>query len=593
MATKKNSSQSSNIDKTKIQKKSMDKNIKKSDDKVSIKKTKSIKTNSTSKIKEVSPVNSVKNKEIKTNDIVKKEKPKSSNTLKKRKSKKSFNFLHIVIAVILSFVIVGGGYLLYENVIRPTYSIQFVEAEGVEYGDYSSLTVKSGQSFSFSITVSESLIYYPQFNGVTVNGQKLEATDGVYKIDKVFSDLVIVANGYGTAGLTFDGTKLIIGKNQEKVVIPYGVTRVMPGAFSAFSSLVEVCIPSSVLELGESTFNECSHLATINISNNTMVNSQCFSGTAWLNSQPNGVVYIGGAVYTYMGTMSNGTIIEINPGTKFISPNAFAGKTGLAGITLPSSIEKIGSLSFYSCTSLANIYYTGNSLKSIGGSAFDDTLWLYNQPDGMVYFGNWLYKYKHTGEFESSFTANVKADTIGIADNAFYCVPLTAISLPNGLKYIGKESFKQCYILLNITFPETIISIGEYAFMASGISEAILPNGIQYVGDYAFMYCSGLLNVTIPESLTEFNSYLFADCINLKDIKIYSQLKNINNYVFYECGLLESITFYTNAVPKIALNTFLSASTTFNIYVPEDNVDTFKSAEGWNVFSSNVYALTE
>ncbi|MDD2445684.1 MAG: hypothetical protein PHX09_02620 [Clostridia bacterium] len=44
--------------------------------------------------------------------------------------------------------------------------------------------------------------------------------------------------------------------------------------------------------------------------------------------------------------MSNGTIIEIAPGTKYISPKAFERKSAIVGVTLPNSIEKLATCLF-------------------------------------------------------------------------------------------------------------------------------------------------------------------------------------------------------------------------------------------------------
>ncbi|MDD2445686.1 MAG: hypothetical protein PHX09_02630 [Clostridia bacterium] len=157
-----------------------------SSDKADIEKTKDAKkanaTDSKANKKRVentsSVSNSIKKKDVKNIPTVNKKesikKSKSSKIAKKtNKNKKGFNFFHIFALIIFSGIL-GGSYILYNNVLRPQYTIQFVDAEGIEYGDYPSITVKSGDSFTFTVTVNEGLSYYPQFNGITANGKKLE-----------------------------------------------------------------------------------------------------------------------------------------------------------------------------------------------------------------------------------------------------------------------------------------------------------------------------------------------------------------------------------------------------------------------------------
>ncbi|MDD2227692.1 MAG: leucine-rich repeat domain-containing protein [Clostridia bacterium] len=523
-------------------------------------------------------------KNIYSENKPKKDSPKKINSKNK---KNKFNLLHIFIAVIILSIILGGAYSLYNFVFREKHTIQLIDVAGVEYGDYTSLTILNGDSFTFTVSVDEDLISYPQFNGVTANGEKLIETDGVYKIENISSDMIIVANGYGTAGFTFENTTLKNGINKAKAVIPYGITHISPGSFISFTSLTEVFIPSSVIKLDSYAFKDCTNLINIDISNNTMVDLDSFSGTAWLNSQPDGVVYAGGSAYSYKGTMINGTTIQIKQDTKSISPSAFKGITSLAGIILPNSVEKIGSLAFYQCSNLANISI-GSSIKSIGANAFDDTKWYNNQPNGLIYIENWLYKYK--GEIDSLFQASIKATTIGIADSAFYNVyTLTNITIPNGLKYIGIDSFRTCVNLESIVFPETLISIEEYAFSSSGISgEVTLPKSIKYLGSSAFFGCPNLLNVTILEGLTELNSYVFSECSKVEVFNIYADLESIASYAFFPCEA--TINFYSNSIPKLAPNVFYSLPN-LKIFVPEKNVDLFKSADGWNAYSSKIFAL--
>jgi len=118
-------------------------------------------------------------------------------------------------------------------------------------------------------------------------------------------------------------------------------------------------------------FANCKSLADITIpASVTSIGSRAFTGTAWENSQPNGLVYAGKVLYSYFGTMPENTVINnIREDTKAIAEFAFAGCIGLTSITIPASVTSIGHSAFYMCSSLTSIAIPAN-VTSIGQAAF-------------------------------------------------------------------------------------------------------------------------------------------------------------------------------------------------------------------------------
>jgi hypothetical protein len=103
---------------------------------------------------------------------------------------------------------------------------------------------------------------------------------------------------------------------------------------------------------------------------------------------------------------------------------------------------------FLNCTNLTDVTFAGD-VEYIGPYTFDGTPWLENQPDGEVYIGKLLYKYK--GEMPSNTSVVVKEGTEYICQSAFDCCEeLTSITLPSSLVQIHDYAFNGCNNLKEI-----------------------------------------------------------------------------------------------------------------------------------------------
>ena len=206
---------------------------------------------------------------------------------------------------------------------------------------------------------------------------------GTAWLNKQPDDVVYLGNWLirykGTKGEIIEvkeGTKGIAGaafykhKGITKITIPEGVTSIGDYAFYECSKLTNISIPEGVTSIGDYAFEGCSRLRTINIPESvTSIGDNAFDGTAWLNHQPDGVVYLGNWLITYKGTMPECSSIEIKEGTKGIIGYAFSDCSNLTNITIPESVTSIGNSSFKGCSSLTNITIP-ESVTSIGSSAF-------------------------------------------------------------------------------------------------------------------------------------------------------------------------------------------------------------------------------
>ena len=79
----------------------------------------------------------------------------------------------------------------------------------------------------------------------------------------------------------------------------------------------------------------------------------------------------------------------------------------------------------------------------------------------------------------------------------------TDIVLPNTVRSIGADAFRNYYELKNVTIPNTVTNIGESAFMnCEGLRKVSVPDSVAVIDDSAFFGCTGLVEVVIGKGLT-------------------------------------------------------------------------------------------
>ena len=203
----------------------------------------------------------------------------------------------------------------------------------------------SDNSYTGAIVIPETVTYGGKTYSVTsIGSSAFSYCSGLTSV--TIPNSVTSINFYafgGCSGLT-------------SVTIPNNVTSINSRAFSYCSGLTSVTIPSSVTSIGYEAFYYCSGLKSVTIPNSvTSIGSDAFSGTAWYNNKPDGLVYAGNVAYKYKGTMPANTSITFKEGTVGIASNAFSGCSGLTSVTIGNSVTSIGECAFYGCSAVTQM----------------------------------------------------------------------------------------------------------------------------------------------------------------------------------------------------------------------------------------------
>lgn len=246
--------------------------------------------------------------------------------------------------------------------------------------------------------------------------------------------------------------------------------RILTGGFNSCTGLTKVNLPDSLLSI-EGAFSGCTNLTTVTGGKNvrylasgfsacpklksfgsigenlSVLEHNSFKGTAWYNSQKDGVVYFKNFAYCYKGTMPKNTQLTFKEGTKAIVGGFIFGDLELTPrevanfvppvltkVVIPKSCQYIGYYAFYGCESLKNITLNGGEL--VERDAF--------QNNGCE-------------------TITLPSTMRVIDDESFTGKNLKTVNLNDGLQYIGEGAFFSMGNIKNMTVPASVTHIGEQA----------------------------------------------------------------------------------------------------------------------------------
>lgn len=239
---------------------------------------------------------------------------------------------------------------------------------------------------------------------------------------------------------------------------------------------------------------------------------------------------------------------------------------------LPSGTTSIGNYAFYKCYDL-KLTELPNSITSIGQYAFYECkkLALTKLPSGITSIGNYAFS-----TCSNLALTELPSNLTSIGDYGFYLnSELKLTSLPESLTSIGKQAFHTCRELALTKLPSNLTSIGEYAFYANfGMKIKEVPSGVTRIESSIFRSCTNLTTLDFKGNITYIGSYAFDGSQNLATV-VFSNVTSVPTL---------SNTNAFSSTPIVSGKGY--------IYVPNDLVDSFKTASNWSTYANQIRPLS-
>lgn len=371
------------------------------------------------------------------------------------------------------------------------------------------------------------------------------------------------------------------GKRTSAISITGGVVEMPDGLFKNCSMVKEVVVPSSLLRIGNNTFEGCTSLVNFTMVNTPKlqtIGDYAFSGcTALVNVRirSSSTDADGNTTYSYGNRRLPNSVISIGS----YAFNNTAMSSIQIGTSTSSLCTEIGNAAFHNCNKLFSVKIFNrncgiyNETKTISDKAI------------IIYYPNGTYtggksEYVSIEQYLKNFSSKTGIDVslssaakgtwgtkgswnISFDANGIGTLTLTASAneaipnYPDGTAPWYK--YRDVIDVVNANNGK-ITGIGDYAFYDfENLTKVTLPSSVTTIGNYAFAECFSLTNIiasstanTIGNTVTEIGDYAFKNCGEIHILKLgtstSSKMTSIGKGAFEGCSNITNLYFYSKTV---------------------------------------------
>ncbi len=323
--------------------------------------------------------------------------------------------------------------------------------------------------------------------------------------------------------------------------LPKTVKYIGKNSFSG-SFIISVNLPESVNFVGTEAFSLCMDLKRVKLSPNMQeVPALCFTGDLELSEViiPEGITKIGEGAFVMCSKLS---WLEVPDGVKIIDFGAFDHCSSLQSLYLPPSLNFMHIGALEGCpNSMAIIGYENSFAEYFCGQyGFHFYNLSISDENIMINSAGALSVKESISESDlivlPSYSRNPKntrkiitTEQILTAQN----LKSKRVILPERLKLIGGNGFKNNFYIESMDCPETLKSIGISAFAGDiNLRHIKLNEGLEEINLNSFAGCEKLSDINLPSSLKFLGARVFENCINLTEIKIPKSITMLDNFTF-------------------------------------------------------------
>ena len=197
--------------------------------------------------------------------------------------------------------------------------------------------------------------------------------------------------------------------------------------------------------------------------------------------------------------------------------------------------------------------------------------------------------YKRNSEIQADDKDNFIIDENGVLTG--YKGYKTFVKIPDTVKAIGDNAFKNNDMIRNIYIPDSVTSIGENAFYdCDQLTSVFIPDSVTSVGSSCFYSCNNLTYAKLPQNMDVVSSNMFYECKKLETVVFGMNVTEIENQAFEGCNKLVNIKLPEN-LTEIRPSAFSCCKSLTEITIPKSLTDCNSYGDGIFYGCSNLKTI--